>query len=288
MNRFSLLLVTGTAWAVMMGLLFEREVRPYFQYLAPPTYETIFKELRKPEYQRRAVIFAGSRIGDSESISEPQEGVGARMQSRLSMRMGVFGGLKLMDDRALMSSEFRVGLDHQLREFRLDGNFQGVPVTARGERQGGQLRLSYNLVITKGDLLVPFPKDATLSDSFLPYQGGGRLETGKKWKIRMFDLGNLVSLGKDRKVELTELYATVVGRERPPGRPDGPEAWQIEVRKDPTEEIWSYLIWVDERGTVLEQHMKINKLLCKIVLEERRDLSPAEAKEFPWRVPSPR
>lgn len=288
MNRHPWLLLSGAVWVYMMYLLFDREVRPYFEYQAPPTYQTVFRDLRHAEVQRRAVYFAESRIGESESLSEPLEGGGVRMRSRILMKMALFGGIKVPDDRAYLTSDFKVDKDFQLAEFRLTGNLQGMPMSASGQRQGEQLRVAYNFLITKGDLLVPFPKDATLADSFLPYQGGGRLEDGKKWKIRMFDLGNLVSIGKDHKVDMTELYATVVGREKPPSRHEERMAWQIEVRRQPTDEFWAYLLWVDEEGLVLEQHMKINKLPCKIVLEERLRLPDEGLKDFKWKVESPR
>lgn len=288
MIRHPWLLASGIAWVLMMGLLFDREVRPYFEYQAPPNYATVFKDRTRADVQRRAVYFAENRIGTAESLSEPLEDGGTRFRSRLLMSIGSFTGIKLPDDRAYLTSDFKIGPDSQLAQFRLTGNLQGIPVSAQGERHGDQLRVGYNFVLVKGDLLVPFPRDATLADTFLPYQGGGRLEDGKKWKIRLFDLGNLVSLGKDHKVEMTELYATVVGREQPPTRPGDQVAWTIEVRKQPTEPVWDYLIWVDDEGLVLEQHMKINKLPCKIVLEERLRLTPEQAKAHAWKVEGPR
>ena len=162
-------------------------------------------------------------------------------------------------------------------------------MSAHGQRQGDKLLLSYNLVILKKtDLLVTFPRDATLSDNFLPYQGGGRLEEGKKWKMKMFDLGNLVALGKDSQVELTELYAAVVDREKPPSRGEEKLAWKVEVRKQPTDEFWMYLLWVDDEGNVLEQHMKINKLVCRVVMEGRQALTAEQVKDFQWSVRAPR
>src|SRR5882672_4576697 len=219
MSRSTWLLISGCTWAVMMYLLFQHEIQPYFEYQQAPTYRVMFRDRKQAEHQRRAVFFAETRIGDAESLSEPLENGGFRMRSRMLMHMKAFGGIQLPDDRAYMSSEFRLDKEYLLSDFRIGGNLQGLPVTAKGERQGDKLLLSYNLVLMKNDgMLMPFPKEATLSDNFLPYQGGGRLEEGKKWKIKMFELGNLISMNKDHQVELTELYAAVVDREKPPSR----------------------------------------------------------------------
>jgi len=289
MSRHTWLLVSGCTWSVMMFFLFQFEIRPYFEYQAAPTYQMMFRDRKQAEHQRRAVFLAESRIGDAESLSEPVAGGGFKMRSRMLMHMKPFGGIQLPDDRAFMSSEFRLDSALLLTDFRINGNLQGLPVTAKGERQGDKLLLSYNLVLLKNEgMLVPFPKDATLSDNFLPYQGGGRLEEGKKWKMKMFDLGNMISMNKDHQVELTELYAAVVDREKPPSRSEEKLAWKIEVRKQPADEYWMYLLWVDDEGTVLEQHMKINKLIVRIVMDTRRFLSDEQLKDFAWSVEPPR
>ena len=289
MTRHTWLLFSGCVWAVMMFLLFEHEIRPYFEYQVAPTYQMMFRDRKQAESQKRVVWFADNRIGESESLSEPVEGGGFKMRSRMLMRMKSFGGPQLPDDRAYMTSEFRLDSNYQLADFRINGNLQGIPLTAHGERQGDKLLLSYNMVILKKtDLLVNFPRDATLSDNFLPYQGGGRLEEGKKWKMKMFDLGNLISMNKDHQVEMTELYAAVVDREKPPSRSEEKLAWKVEVRKQPTDEYWMYLLWVDDEGNVLEQHMKINKLICRIVLESKKDLKPEELPSFQWGVHPPK
>jgi hypothetical protein len=290
MGRHLWLLVSGCAWAVMMYFLFDHEIKPFFEYQQAPTYQMIFRDRKQAEHQRRAVFFVDKRIGDAESLSEPVDGGGYRMRSRMLMHMKPFGGIQLPDDRAYMTSEFRLDSAYLLADFRLNGNLQGIPVSARGERQGDKLLLSYNLVILKKDgLLIPFPRDATLSDNFLPYQGGGRLTEGKKWKMKLFDLGNLVSMNKDHQVDMTELYAAVVGQEKPPSRGEDKMAWHIVVRRAPREEEpWMYLLWVDDDGTVLEQHMKINSLICRIVMESRRSLTADELKSFEWGVQAPK
>jgi hypothetical protein len=48
-----------------------------------------------------------------------------------------------------------------------------------------------------------------------------------------------------------------------------------------------YLLWVDDEGVVLEQHMKINKLICRIVMEQRRFLTKEQLKSFDWGIQAP-
>src|SRR5258706_12718465 len=139
MGRHTWLLVSGCIWSVMMYLLFDHEIKPYFEYQKPPTYQMIFRDRKEAEFQKRAVFFADKRIGDAEALSEPVEGGGFRMRSRMLMHMKPFGGPQLPDDRVYMTSEFRLDSAYLLAEFRLNGTFQGVPMTARGERQGDKM-----------------------------------------------------------------------------------------------------------------------------------------------------
>ena len=287
MTRHLWLLASGCVWAVMMYFLFQREVRPYFEYQAPPSYRQALSRRDRPEAQKRAVFFGAERIGEAESLTEPIAEGGARMRSRLVMRTRPFG--MPGDDRAYLSSDTRLDSAYELSEFRMDGLLQGIPVRAKGERQGEKLNVSYNIsALFKDTILLDFPRDATISDNFLPYQGGTRLSEGKKWKMRIFDLGNLISPGKKDRVALTEFYAAVTGRERVALRSREVSAFRIEVRKEPNDPLWAYLLWVDEEGTVLKQHQKINKLICEIVLEEQKLLTAEQAKAYEWSVQSPR
>jgi len=289
MIRHLWLLVSGCVWAVMMYFLFQQEVRPYFEYQAPPSYRQALSRRNQPEAQKRAVYFGTQRIGDAESLTEPFPGGGARLRSRLLMRMQAFGGLTLGDDRAYLSSDTRLDSGYELSEFRVDGQLQGMPVRAKGERQGEKLDFSYNISnFLKDRVLLDFPRDATISDDFLPYQGGTRLTEGKKWKMRIIDVGSMVSIGKKDRIALTELYAAVTGRERVALRSREVSAFKIEVRNEPNDERWRYLLWVDEEGTVLKQHQKINKLICEIVLEEQKVLTAEQAKAYEWSVNPPR
>jgi hypothetical protein len=291
MSRHLWLLASGCAWAVMMFLLFQREIRPFFEYQAPPSYRQAHSRKTEPELEKRAIFFGTQRIGEAEALTEPLAAGGARMRTRVLMRMqNFFSNQKLPEERAYFASDLRLDAGFQLAEFRMDGFVRGIGVRIKGDRQGEKLCATYNLGdLLKDTVLVDFPSDATLSDDFLPYQGGVRLTEGKKWKIRMIDIGSLIAPGKKGKVGLTELYAAVTGRERVQllrGREV--MAFKVEVRRDPNDERWPYLFWVDEEGKVLKQHSKINGLICEIVLEEERKMTAEEARTHEWSVTPPR
>src|SRR3982751_4403489 len=112
----------------MMFLLFQHEIRPFFEYQQAPTYQMMFRDRKQAEHQRRVVYFAEQRIGEAESLAEPLEAGGFRMRSRMLMHMKPFGGPQLPDDRAYMSSDFRLDSRFLLADFRINGNLQGLPV----------------------------------------------------------------------------------------------------------------------------------------------------------------
>jgi len=288
MNRHFWLLVSGSVWAVMMFFLFQSEIRPYFEYQAPPSYRQTFSRAGAPESQKRAVFLGRERIGDAETLSDPTATGGPSLRSRIVMHLKPFGVPVLGDDRAYMSSDVRLDADFQLVEVRMHGQWQSIPFQMRGDRQGEKLRAVFELKpLFKMERLVDFPRDATLSDSFLPYQGGVRLSEGRKWKMKLFDVEGLASAGGKNESSLVERYAAVTGRE--PLEIKGREvvAYRIEVRKEPNDERWAYLVWVDEEGTVLKQQSKIRGLICEIVLEEKRTLTAEQAQAYVWTVTQP-
>ena len=86
-----------------------------------------------------------------------------------------------------------------------------------------------------------------------------------------------------------DVYATVEGREVVPFREDKEpiEAFKVDVRKEANDELPAYSLWVNDEGVVVQQEMMINKLPCRIVLEEQRVLTAEEAKSYIWKVRRP-
>jgi hypothetical protein len=291
MNRHLWLLFSGCTWAVMMFFLFQREVRPYFEYQAPPSYRQAFSRQTAPEAKKQVVYFARERIGEAESLSEPLPTGGARLRSRFMMHMKPFG-LPAMtgDDLTYMSSDVRLDGGYQLAESRMNGQFVSIPFQARADRQGDKLHVLFEVKpFFKSERLVEFPQDATLSDSFLPYHGGVKLVEGRKWKMKMFDVKGLVMAAGKNSSSIVELYAAVTAREPVMIKDREVVAYRVVVREQPNdEERWVYQVWVDDEGTVLKTQLKVNGLPCDIILEEKRTLTEEQAKAYEWSVQPPR
>lgn len=288
MNRHLWLLLSGCLWAVMVFFLFENEIRPYFEYQSPPSYRQALSRTTVPELQRRAVFLGKERIGDAETLVEPTTGGGASMRSRVIMHLKPFGVPVLGDDRAYMSSDVLLDSEYQLNQVRMHGLWQSIPFSMRGDRHGEKLNVVFELKpLFRKERLIDFPREAVLSDSFLPYTGGVKLTEGRRWKMRLFDVDSLASAGGKNDTALVERYATVTGRE--PIELNGREiyAFKIEVRTQPNDERWAYLVWVDEEGAVLRQQSKIRGLICEINLEEKRVLTAEQAKSYEWAVKPP-
>ncbi len=291
MVRHAWLLVSGLVWAAMVLLLFEREIRPYFEYSQPPNYRSILARKRLPEVERRRIELGAETLGEAETLLTPQADGGFRMETRMTLRMRPFmPAVALQDDRSHLVTRLRVDPNFELSEFRIRGTSQGIPLSITGRRLGSHLRVTYTLLggLLQGDKLVEFPREATLADSFFPFQGGVRLSEGKKWRLRMLDLGSVASAGQGQGLSVTEMYAAVVGREAVEDRGREVMAYKVEVRADPTREFWDYVFWVDEEGTVLRQLLKFNNIACAVVLEHRAELTPEGAERHEWRVPDVR
>ncbi|HXX94097.1 MAG TPA: hypothetical protein VEN81_10710, partial [Planctomycetota bacterium] len=244
-----------------------------------------------PEKQMRAIYFARERIGEAETLSEPMSGGGIRLRSRMLMRLKPFGlPASLEDEHSYMSSDVRLDRSFQLSDSRMVGQIQSIPFQARADRQGDKLHVVLEVKpLFKTERVVPFPQDATLSDSFNPYQGGVKMAEGRKWKMKMFDVESLVMSAGKSDSAIVERYAAVTGREAVLIRDREVSAYKVVVRAQPNdEERWIYQMWVDDEGTVLKTQSKFKALPFDIVLEEKRTLTEDEANKFVWSIQPPR
>lgn len=281
MIRLTGLLLSGILWAVMMFLLFEREIRPYFEYQQPPSYKVMLRNRSEPELVIRTLRFGRQDIGRAESIAEPQPSGGYLLRNRILLHMQPFVRWPIGDDRVTLSSDVRVDDTYQLSEFKMEGRFQGIPFSAGGARRQDKMVVWYQLLV-RGERTIDLPRDAMLSDNFIPYQGGARLSEGKKWRMRMVDVEGMILSSGNAEKSVRDVYAAVVGREKLEHKEKIVEAFKVEVRKEANDEIPAYTLWVDDEGAVLQQLMMINKLPCTVTLAEKRTLTVPEARAYAW------
>ncbi|MBI2933058.1 MAG: hypothetical protein HYY16_15550 [Planctomycetes bacterium] len=271
MNRAAFLLVTGVFWAVMMAALVKREVLPFFEYETAPSYRTMLRGLEQPQMERRAVYLGGERRGQAETVTEPRSNGHFRARSRMDLKVdaGPLGAMPLR-----LRTEVNIDPAYQLSDFSLVTEVLGAPIRVSGVRRGEKLLINYGTPLAKGmPSEIDFPRDMTLSDSFLPYAGGVKLSVGKKWRIQMLDMAL-------SGVQTVTAFARVERQETIKWRGADVPTVVVEIRRRENSELPWQTLWVDEKGVVIMEQMTFDRLLYSIVLEEKRTLTPEEARAW--------
>ncbi len=273
MNRALVLLVTGTFWALMMTALVRREILPYFEYQAPPTYRSMFRDRRQPELERRAVYFGTEKRGHVESLFEPLPNGHYRTRTRIDIRLTVG---KMGDFPLAMRWETNVDAAFQLADFAMETDLVGMPFKMSGFRRGDKLIVKTGGGVPKGaPSEIDFPRDMTLGDGFVPYAGGAKLAVGKKWLVTTLDM-TLAG------VQPTRVFARVERRESKKWRGKEVPCYVVEIRKRENDDLAWHTLWVNEEGVVLVEQMTFDKLLYTVVLEEKQVITPDQAKAWIW------
>lgn len=273
MTRAIVLLATGTFWVVMMTALVKREILPHFEYQAAPTYRTMFRNRRTPELERRTIYLGSEKRGSVEALFEPLENGHYRTRTKFEMTVAV---PRVGDFAMSLFTEVGVDPTFQLSDFVIASKSLGMPIRVAGMRRGDKLRMNYGTMKLKSaPEEVDFPKDMTLSDGFVPYAGGVKLSVGKKWKLQTMDvsLTGLTPAVAFARVERREAKRWQ-GREVP--------TYVVEIRKRESDELPAHTLWVNEEGVVVLEELSYDKLLYRIVLDEKRTLTADEAKAIPW------
>lgn len=277
-KRTPVLILGGAAWTVMMTLLVQREVLPYFEFQAPPSYHTWLAGKEQAEATRYRIYREDRLEGRMETLLRPRPGGEARMESRIRFEM--------MGQEFFMASDVEIDRTHQLKSFRLNGKLAGLPLRIQATRFGRRLKVSYSLAfLKKGKEEIDFPKDMMLTGGFMPVLDGGQLEVGKKWRVKSLPIGEMIGAGKMGGLASSDLYATVEARKeiRFQGR-DLP-AYEVVLRKGPTEDARiSHRIFIGDDGTPLLTIFHAGGAGYQIRLDRVEKLSPEEAENWKWSV----
>lgn len=292
MTRLLVLGGTGLFWAVMMVALVRREVLPYFDYQAPPSYRGLLKELRAPELTTAEIRAAGTKVGSLESLAEPQIDGTFRIRTQLTMDARVQGPRDAETRETgtskislSLKSDTRVDALYRLTRLSCDLDIGFGLATIRADRDKEDLKITHEVRLGKqriagGTQNVEFPREGMIGDLFQPFPGGGPLHVGKKWKIPTIS----ADLTGPR---LAWLYAAVTDRETITWNEKPVNTYRVEIRTEPTEEKRpTHISWCQDDGVALVQQMTYLSLVYEIVLVSRRSISRGEAHGWNYRFKS--
>lgn len=278
MTRLLVLGGSGLLWAAMMVALFRREVFPYFEYQAPPSYRDVLKDLRAGELTRGEILAAGVRVGEIETLAERLFDGNYRMRTRATMKARILGtGDQATDEVPLkLKSESIIDLLYRLNRswFEIDMGFGIARIEAARQDNFLNVKLLFGHGSrTSGGVSqkLEFPKEGMIGDMFQPFPGGGSLFVGKKWKIPTITLSATgPSVGW--------LYASVTEREIILWNNREVDTFRVEIRTEPTEEKRpTHISWCRSDGVALKQQMTFQTLVYEIVLVSREPTTRAQA-----------
>ena len=181
-------------------------------------------------------------------------------------------------DKIVVDREF------QLLSFQTRAQIGGMVTTAKGRRDRGGLVVEYNvvangLVWARGKKqMKDFPKDMTFADEMIPYQGGGGLWEGKRWKIKILRPG----IPTDDSSLLADAFCVVSDQEPLVWKEKKVDVYRVEIKWVPDPEgdrVPDYTLYVDEEGRVLKQEMKFLEHALETVLDEDRILTDEQAEK---------
>ena len=292
MNRLTVLLVSGALWALMTFRLVEREIVPYLEYMEQPTYGTLLRGKLEPEVKIYDIYhMISNRIGTSEVMVRPGEKAGWVIESRMKM----YTELMLKDWKIPVNhqavSETVIDEAYKVSRMSMDGSTMGMKFSMNGIRRGTALDLAYDMgLLGKGSMMVDMDDESMIGDSFSPFLGGGRLWKGKHWKLQVLDTFSLVGMGGSKGgVNKKVVYAEVEGRAILRWQGQDVYCWVVHVRETPHSELPMYTLHVTDDGTVLSTRYYMGKggdMSFEIRLRDKRRLSPEEARDWNWSVPS--
>ncbi len=262
-------------WGLMMVLLVRREVVPYFEYQAPPTYRSYLKGIQVPLLTTADILAAGTKVGSVETLVEG-DGIWT-IRTRLEMKVRLPGSGKALGDEIPIGIRSETGVDAFYRLYRawFDMRLSFAQVTLRAAREKELLAATYEFKVggqrvAGGTQNVEFPPDSMIGDLFQPFPGGGPLHVGKKWRIPTFS-ADLTGF------KVNSLYVAVTEHQRIEWNGQMVDALRVEIRTEPTEEKRpKYVVFCREDGIPLSQQFTYENLLYEIVLRTRRTLSGYE------------
>jgi len=284
MTRLLVLGGSGILWAAMMLALVRREVLPYFEYQAPPSYRDVLKDLRTPQLTKGEILAAGVRVGEIESVAERMFDGTCRLRTRATMKARVLGAVD-PDTRDKGTEQIPIGLKsesivdvlYRLNRTWCEIDLGVATATIHGVREGEFLNLKLSVGMGRAVLggtsqRVEMPQEGMIGDMFQPFPEGGSLFVGKKWKIPTMTLG-------PTGPAVGWLYAAVTDREKIEWRDQKEiDTFRVEIRTEPTEERRpTHVSWCRADGIALKQQFTFQSLVYEVVFVSRENLTRGES-----------
>lgn len=290
MNRVFVLIATGAVWAFMMSELVKRELLPYLEYKAAPSYRNLVENRKEPLLQRWVILLDQKPVGSSEALTEPLPNGFARVRSKTSYEIGGEAISKMLGSelRLEAATETMIDASYQLSTFTMTIRSAAFQGRVDAKRRGAFLDVTAEAppLIARETKTLPFEEDMTLMSTETPFVGSNRLYVGKKWEI------HTVALDLREKLKKTKLYAVVESREDYIWRNRRVQVFRVDVRRSPTtDSVLEYQMFVDDPtdanepgrrpGRVLEQRTTAQPgRELRFILEEEKTLTADEAKEW--------
>ncbi len=290
MNRVFVLIATGAVWAFMMAELVKRELLPYLEYKAAPSYRNLVENRKEPLLQRWQVVLDAKGIGVSEALTEPMPNGFSRIRSKTSYSISDPAIMKMLGSelRVESATETMIDASYQLSTFTMTVRSMAFNGRVDARRRGAFLDVTAEAppVITRETKTLPFEENMTLMSTETPFVGSNRLYVGKKWEI------HTVALDLREKLKKTKLYAVVESREDYLWKNEKVQVFRVDVRRSPTtDSVLEYQMFVDDpaetdgpgrrRGRVLEQRTTAQPgRELRFILDEEKTVSADEAKDW--------
>lgn len=228
-------------WAIMTGLLFQREVFP--RYSSPEGFREVLLRPRGPSEIRIGVFRRDRRVGTASSRMERGAGGAFRIRSIFQGELELFGGAYPVSSAA----DVRIGPDGRLSGMSLDLSLAGTEILrATGTAEGNVLRLVDESRETHGfrprEIEIPLDQGLLFSSLLNPLAVSPKPVVGKQWMLQGL---NPITLKPFRG------YMEVVREEGIEVAGRRVRAFRVELKR----EGFPLAVWLDAEGEFLRQEL---------------------------------
>jgi hypothetical protein len=248
-------ILSAAVWIVMMGSLYQREIRPALEAAQAPTYADYFRR-GMAERTRMAIYQGQNKIGFSETSVNQIGEAAAQITNETQVDWILMGRriplrflLNLNLDGQYNFEDFSLTLASGLGNAKMNGIFQGEKLHYTFEGLG---------IEEEGEL--DFDPRQLLVSSLNPFNPTGKLWVGKSWNVKM--LNPIAGKMENARMTVTDETKMVY---------DGRTIDVYKVTMDlPGSHAESYSL-IDQNGQIMEQKTPLGWRLVREPMGENAD-----------------